>query len=239
MRISEMMTAIANWLEAVDNEALLLAEHDEVCLNKTAEFCVRAAQILRQGAEELEQLEPAVEPQLTSETLDQVGNLATALDASGDEELQKAASAIDELLMTIAAPPAWYDHYKKTYDQKLGDITRRYQATREQLAEVNQVSEAQKAIEKSPMTKQYRIQQHALQTRSCPDHPGEMLGRVADGEWRCMLDGKVYNFALGYTDEKGNKVPGGSVALQGPSDLMEHSRPVFDTRQERLYGYNK
>jgi len=239
MRISDFLAVVANWLESSDNEALMLAEYDETCLAKTAEICVQAAQILRQGAEEIEQLEPKPETQLTSENLDHLNQITTALDASGDTDLQKAASVIDELLLTIAAPPDWAKKYQHTNDQKMDSIINKYQKTREQLAEVNQVVEAEKAIEKSPLMKTYRIQEHALSTRYCPEHVGVPIKRVADDEWQCSLDGKIYNYALGYTDEKNNKVPGGSVALQGPSDLMEHARPIFDTRQHRLYGYEK
>jgi hypothetical protein len=240
MRIAEFLAAVAGWLESPENEALMLAEYDEACLTKAAEVCVQAATILRQGAQELDQLEPQTESVLTTENLDQLNTMTTALDMSGDADLKKAASMIDELLLTIAAPPDWAKKFRQKQDGKLDSIKNNYEATREQLHEVNHLAEAEKAIEKSPLSKTFRIMEAPLQTRYCPDHAGSpMIRKDSEGTWQCSLDGKSYNFALGYTTEKGEKVPGGSVALQGPADEMDHAHAIFNTREERLHGYNK
>jgi hypothetical protein len=239
MRIAEFLAAVASWLESPDNEALMLAEYDEACLTKAAQVCVQAATILRQGAEELEHLEPQAESILTTENLDQLNTMTTALDMSGDVDLKKAASVIDELLLTVAAPPDWAKKFKQKQDGKIDSIKNNYQSTREQLHEVNHVAEAEKAIEKSPFSKAYRIMEAPLQTRSCPDHAGAQMQRVDDSIWKCSLDGKVYNYALGYTTERGERVPGGSVALQGPASELDQTHAIFNTREERLHGYNK
>jgi len=54
MRISEMLTAIASWLENPDNEALLLSEYDPACMEVVAETCLQAAQVLKLGAEQVD-----------------------------------------------------------------------------------------------------------------------------------------------------------------------------------------
>ena len=105
MRIAEMLKAVASWLESPHNEALLLAEYDENCSSIVAENCVLAAALLRNAAEEVDLIEPPEESNITPESLEQLANIATAFDASGDPELKKQASVIDELLLTIASPP--------------------------------------------------------------------------------------------------------------------------------------
>ena len=64
------------------------------------------------------------------------------------------------------------------------------------------------------------------------------MARIGDNVWQCDLDKKVYDYANGYTDEKGNKVPGGDVANQTKLDNTS-SYQMFDTRPERLSGYLK
>src|SRR5271165_6995922 len=107
MRISEMLTAIASWLENPNNEALVRAEHDEKCLEVVAETCLQAARVLKLGAEAVEVMEPVAESSITPQAVSTLAEIAAAFDESGDPELVKSASAIDELLLTIAAPPRW------------------------------------------------------------------------------------------------------------------------------------
>lgn len=51
-------------------------------------------------------------------------------------------------------------------------------------------------------------------TRQCPDHPGQQMSRIADNVRQCPLDGKVYDFTLGFTTNDGVKHPGGAVQNQ-------------------------
>ena len=53
-----------------------------------------------------------------------------------------------------------------------------------------------------------------------------MLVRISDGLCYCPLNGKQYDFAAGYTTEKGNKVPGTSVKNQN-DDLDDFSMPTM------------
>jgi hypothetical protein len=241
MRVSEFLIAIATWLESSDNEALMLAEYNEPTLQAVAKSCVAAATILRQGAVEAEQIEPAAPPVLTPEALDHLNMVISALDKSPNLDLQKSASVIDELLLTIAAPPKWAEKFSQMQDTRLEVLKEQYQRTKRDLDDVNRVKESIEAIDKSPMFKEYRIQEAPLSTRSCPDHAGALLARVGaamDGSsvWQCQLDKRTYNFNTGFTNEKGDKIPGGEVQEQTPK---YHTQPhaIFDTREDRLTGY--
>lgn len=233
MRISELLISIASWLESPENEAFLLAEYDENCLNATADVCLQAANILKQGALEIDKIEPAEASKLTPEALDQLNEFVVALDNSNDEELKRTASLIDELLVTIATPPNWYSTYKKAESDRLDELKKRYEDIKKQLDEGIGVKESEKAIDKSPFFKEFRILEHELSTRYCPDHPGQQINRADSGSaYQCSLDNKIYDFGAGYTTEKGEKVPGGSVAAE--FDTHENPHNIFDDRQSRL-----
>lgn len=222
MRISEMLNAIASWLEDPNNEAMLLAEYHDESLAVVAESCVEAANILKNAALEIESIEPEENNSLTPEGIESVAALASELDKTGDEELIKQANVLDALLLTIAAP-------KKT----LEDATKKYTEPREEIAKKEKLADAVKDIDKSNMTKTYRIMESPLSSRYCPDHPGTPIARVGDNVWQCDLDKKTYNFEQGFTLENGSKVPGGSVANQG--DIYEEPPAVmFSTREERI-----
>ena len=234
MRISELLMSIASWLESSENEALLLAEHDENCLNATADVCLKAADILKQGALEIDKIEPIEDSKLTPEALDQLSEFVVALDNSNDKELQRTASLIDELLVTIATPPNWYSNYKKAESDRLDELKKRYTDIKKQLDEQIGVKESAKAIDKSPFFKEFRIMEHALSTRYCPDHPAVPIARTSSSgsSWQCDLDKKLYDFEAGYTTIKGEKVPGGSVTQQ--FETHESPQNIFDDRESRL-----
>ena len=232
MRVSEMLTAIAAWLESPENEALMLAEHDDECLTVAAQACVEAAFILRAGAEEVETIEPVIESVITAEALDELAELATSFDESDDERLKRTASVLDEILLTIAAPQSSLSELKKAQDRKIDTLRNNYEYPKEELDEKHRVAETVKAIEASPYTKDYRIMEAPLSSRTCPDHPGAQMGRVGDGVWQCEMDKKTYNFQAGYTDHKGNKVPGSDIANQFEKSKDNHT--AFETRDQRL-----
>ena len=52
-----MLNAMASWLEDSNNEALLLAEHDDECLKLVAEACISAASILKKAGDETDKME--------------------------------------------------------------------------------------------------------------------------------------------------------------------------------------
>ena len=238
MRVSELLIAMANWLESPENEALLLAEYDEQCLDVVADTCASAASILRLGAAQANLIEPAEEINLTPEKLDHLNQIITAFDSSGDADLQKTASVMDELLRTISSPPDWVRNHKQAQADRLDVLKRDYERVNKELDKFNGVKESAKAIEKSPFFEEVRIMDHALNTRTCPDHPGAQMARVGEAMWQCSLDKKVFNYTSGYTTERGEKVPGQYVSNM-PHEFDNHPRSMFDTREDRLMGSAK
>jgi hypothetical protein len=233
MRISEMLNAIASWLESSNNEALLLSEYNEDCMKVVAESCVLAAALLKQAADEVEEIEPAAESKITPESVEQIASLAAIFDASGDSELKKQASVLDELLLTIAATPSLLSEKKAAGEYRLEELAKKYKNTNKELAETHKLADVEKKINDSQMTKSYRILEHPLSTRYCPDHAGAQITRVGEHMWQCGLDKKVYNYESGFTLENGGKVPGGDVANQ-TQGVGVASHAIFDTREGRL-----
>jgi len=238
MRISELLNAMANWLESPENEALLLAEDNDEALKIVAESCVEAATILRKTAQQVDVLEPMEPSQITPETVDGLAELAAALDESGDIEFKKQASVIDELLLSIAAPPNATVERKDLLENRLIDLKKKYEGNREMLHEINRTKESEDAIKKSKMTEYAEIHMMPLSTRTCLDHPGAQMTRVGENMWRCNLDGKIYNTETGFTLNNGIKVPGGNVQNQTQNSLNNFYYASFDTRDGRL-GYVK
>ena len=237
MRISEMLTAIATWLESPDNEALLLAENDEECLQIVANACVEAAALLKITAEAVEDIEPPAESNITPEALDDLAQLATAFDESGNPALQKQASVIDELLLTIASPPDAVLQRKDLVDKRLDELKKKYEQPSKELDETNKIAESIKAIDKSNMTKDVNILEAPLSSRYCPDHPGSQISRVGEHIWQCELDKKIYNYESGFTLNNGTKVPGGDVANQTQTPNIPYYS-IFDSRESRLNNSN-
>lgn len=237
MRIAELLTSIANWLESPENEALLLAETDENCMKVVSESCVLAAALLKSAAEEVDTLEPPEPSKLTPDSIEGLADLAAALDSSGDPALRKQASVLDELLLSISAPPGAYKAAKAAEDYRLEELKKKYEDPREELAKVNMIADAEKAIEKSKMTKEYKIMEAPLSSRYCPDHPGVQIARIGEHIWQCEMDKKSYNFETGFELINGNKVPGGDVSEQ-TQGVSVPTHAIFDDRAGRL-GYNK
>lgn len=233
MRIAEMLQAIASWLESPNNEAILLAEYDDECLKIVASHCVEAAATLQKAAQIVDSIEPQEESKITPESLEKLADLATAFDASGDEELQKQASVIDELLLSVASPPGAMSERKVSDDKKIEDLKKKYENPRKDLEDSNKIAESKNAIDKSNMTKQFRIMEAPLSSRSCPDHAGAQIARVGENMWQCEMDKKIYNFAIGFELANGNKVPGGNVSLQTQEVDIPNSN-IFDSRESRL-----
>lgn len=237
MRISEMLQAIASWLESPDNEAILLSEYHPDSMKIVAENCVLAAALLKNAAEQVSEVEPLEESHITPESIDGIGALASAFDASGDPELAKYASVLDELLLSIAAPPNAYAERKDLQDQRLVELKKKYEDPSKELAKSNKIADSEKAIDKSNMTKTYEILEAPLSTRYCPDHPGVQIARIGEHMWQCEMDKKSYNFETGFELNNGSKVPGGDVSQQTPQTVIPY-HAIFDTREGRL-GYNK
>lgn len=233
MRIAELLTAIANWLESPNNEAMLLSETDDNCMKIVSESCVLAAALLKSAASEVDVLESPEPSKLTPESIEGIADLAAALDSSGDPALQKQASVLDELLLSISAPPGAYKAAKAAEDYRLEELKKKYENPREELAKVNMITDAEKAIDKSKMAKEYKILEAPLSSRYCPDHPGVQIARVGEHVWQCEMDKKTYNYELGFELINGSKVPGGDVSEQ-TQGLSVPTHAIFDDRSSRL-----
>lgn len=236
MRTADMLHAIASWLESPNNEALLLAETDDKCMKIVSESCVLAAALLKTAADEVDFIEPPEESKITPDAIENLASLAATFDASGDPELKKQASVLDELLLSIAAPPNAVSAKKAAEDLRMEALRAKYQNPRKDLYDTNKLAEVEKGIQNSGMTKQYRILEAPLSSRSCPDHPGAQIARVGEHTWQCSLDKKIYNYDVGFTLSNGSKVPGGDVANQ-TQHTSEPTHAIFDSREGRL-GYN-
>jgi hypothetical protein len=79
-----------------------------------------------------------------------------------------------------------------------------------------------------------------LSTRYCPDHNGVQAIRISERVYQCPIDGKVYNYETGYTNYKGQQVPGGSIAAQTPTTTDFGGIPmrIYDSRQTILNRIN-
>ena len=235
MKLSEALLTVANWLESPENQVLLEAKTDSD-LEIASEVVTAAADMIRSGAEVIKCNEED-EISLTPESLEEMAAIAQAFDESGDEMLQKQASVIDEILMTLGSDKSYINNFKIAEEKKIDELKRQYKQPKETLDDLNKTSDAIKDIEKSQVYKQYRPLEAPLKTRYCPDHNGANLARTAENEWQCQLDGKTYNFELGFTDLKGNKHGGTSVQGQSTdlySDNIGHV--IFDTRANKMGG---
>jgi len=79
-----------------------------------------------------------------------------------------------------------------------------------------------------------------LSTRYCPDHNGTQATRVSERIYQCPIDGKVYNYEIGYKNYQGQRVPGGSISAQTPTTSNYGGIPmrVYDSRQSILNRIN-
>lgn len=177
---------------------------------------------------------------ITADKLTEMAVLADAFDESGDPLLIRQASVIDEILLTIGASKETVAAAKRASDIELEKLRAQqppgkdpYKIVKEEHDKDNGVEEARKLI--ADAVKEYRPLEAGLSTRTCVDHPGALMSRIGDNIYQCSLDKGIYNYQAGFTDMKGNKIPGGDVSNQTQS---LHDRPneqtSFDTRESRL-----
>lgn len=235
-KLSDKILVIAKWLEAQDNELLIEASDEH--LDSLALSLVQASDILKEVAEEIKATEPVTQSLITLESLDEMAALATSFDESGDELLEKQAAVLDEILLTLSTPKDYTFNFKKAEDDKINTLKKKYKSPKEELDENIGVKEALDALKKSPTFKTYRPLEASLSSRTCFDHPGAQLARIAEGTWQCSLDHKVYNYDTGFTTLHGDKIGGGSVSEQTPK-YHEDGHQMFDNRDGRLGIYRE
>lgn len=233
----EKLLILANELENPDNEILVQTEDNQV--EKVAEALVKAADVLREAAEELMPVEVNKESLITPESLEELAILAEAFDDSDDEQLQKSAAVIDELLLTICSDRSLIRKAKETEDNRIETLKKIYHDTLEKQHELNGTSkEAVQAIQKSDSYQEYRSLESPLECRTCIDHPGSSLKRVGQDLWQCVVDNKVYNWREGFETLQGNKVKPSAVENQSHFDQQSFSTfNQSDTRAGR-HGQN-
>lgn len=245
MKISELLIAMAQDLESENNEALQLAEYHDLSLAKTAEGLLRASAQLRKTAAELETIEPEENMRDLKEIFTDVAKLAQELDSSNDEELQKRASVLDEILLTFGRPKSALNNFKQAQETEIEKLREKYneqsfdkvwKEPKEALDKQNNRAQTEKAVR--DQIKTYEPLEAPLQTRYCPDHAGVGMMRIADYTYQCALDKKVYNWQSGFTTMKGNKIPGTDVTQQ-TVDFAFQSNPhaMFDTREQMSHRF--
>jgi len=177
------------------------------------------------------------EPKVSSDSLEELAALASAFDLSGDPELQAEASVIDQVLLAIASPTNAVNKISLVYDKELEelrkerrvkDLNDKYSGPKEKLHEMHGFKQIADAVDK---VRRYRPLEAPLSTRYSPDRPGVSLVRITDRVYQDPTTGKIYDYASGYTTDKGNEIPGGGVDQQIP-DINDHqSRSLFTTRE--------
>jgi len=176
--------------------------------------------------------------------LELLTSFANELDSTGDPELIKEASVLDELLLTLSAPKDAKKVFKAAEQKEIERLREKYkEEARDQKYKINKETadkdnkreEMSKAI--TDQVKTYFPNEAPLSTRTCPDHPGAQMLRLGDAVYQCELDKKIYNYQAGYTTMKNNKIPGGDISEQTRSlgdRPIEHT--MFNTRESKLNG---
>lgn len=240
----ESLLSQAESLEDINNTAIVLAEqsNNEIVLGLVSDSLVKAGSLLRHASSVLKAVESNKESMLTSDELEEVVAMANELDNSADPTMRKRASVLDQILLTIGAQKGEKEAFKLAEEKEVSRLREKYREQsiedcykkpKEILDNHMKVADMEKAIKDN--VKEFRPLETSLSTRTCPDHPGAQMIRVADYIFQCSLDKKMYNYQAGYISMKGNKVPGGDVSLQSQS-LTD--RPIehlsFDTRESKL-----
>lgn len=251
MSLSKMFEDLALKIGSEDNEIVKaigaepegkIAKTASKALTELIQFLFSAADILKgmQKEEPVETTGHDVGSHVDTSGLEMIASLATIFDS--EPGLEKMASVLDEILLTIGAPKGALNKIKNAEDNEVDKLRAKYReeasvkaysGAKEQEAKNNNTDEALKAIEKG--VKAYRPNEHALSTRYSPDMPGVPLMRIGDGIFQDLITKKIYNFESGYTDNEGNKIPGGSVSNQTQQlgdRLPEHSN--FSSREQIL-----
>lgn len=246
------MSNVAHMHEMIDGLAAL-AEDDDPFLASVARGGLEIVEEslrttgktiskFRSDSGSVDDLDVVVASLVTPESLAEMAAIASEFDKSGDPLLMKQAAVLDEILLTIGAHKGAVAAMRRAQDEEIARIKAEaaeskegkdpYTLAKKVHDKSNNVAEAQAAIQK---IKDYRPMEAPLNTRTCPDHPGAQMARVAESTWQCSLDKGIYNYENGYTTMKGNKIPGGDVSNQTQA---LYDRPneftSFETRESKL-----
>jgi hypothetical protein len=171
--------------------------------------------------------------------VEDIYDIAQALDESGDPELQRTASVLDEIILTIGADKKIKGNFKKAQDEEIDKLKKKFnsQINDELYSKADEekelyINEAIKNIDEK--VKKYKPLEASLSTRYSPDMPGVPLVRISDGVWQCPETKKIYDYRAGFTTSKGNVIPGGDVGLQTHLDNLSEGHAMFSTREDIL-----
>lgn len=207
-----------------DNLVLASMTEDQEVLELISTASVQCAAIMKNAADKLQsKLTEAL--YTDSEYLEHLSAVATEFDASGDEYLQKQAEILDHTLMVLAS-----EDFQKYRSEAIHDAYTKCKVDKDKELNVDQLK---KSYQEN--VKPAKISSAPLSVRTCPDHPGAQMMRVADGIFQCDMDKKVYNYHDGFKTLKGDVVPGGDVSLQ--TDMYKQLPDMhysFDTRENKL-----
>lgn len=244
MAISIDLRVLARKLEKSSDELLAnaAAKGPEV-LEKVSTAIVAASTLLEQVADDMDE---NASFSITPDQLNEIAALASAFDESKDPLLKKQASVLDELLLSIASPKNALAMSRKATEDEINRLreerrkARReeaYEAPRKTHAEMNNAKEIAKAVEQQ--VKRYVPLEAPLQTRYPPDRPGGQMTRITDHVYQDIDTGIIYDYKAGYTTQKGNKVPGGSVENQTRQlgDYRNQGSSLFETRESLMGRY--
>lgn len=171
---------------------------------------------------------------LTDEDFNNVDDLIEALATSGNEKMEKTASALEEILLTVGAKAV--SNMKKAEDEELDRLKKKYKVSNDIYA----VSELDKKIkedyikEYDKKVKTYKPLEASLSTRYSPNMPGVSLIRIDDDTYQCPITGEKFDYKSGFTTANGNKVPGTSVENQHQYDEISSGSMFLSTREQRL-----
>lgn len=229
MKYSKILDLLTNLEKsaALNEEKLALAEetNDSEILALVAETEVLVSELYKTAAAKVQE-KLALAPVLDAESLAEMAALATEFDASGDEMLMRQAAVIDRIIVLAAGTSADHEAWRHEDIERVRTV-----APEEKAKEIKQ-DEMEKAIKNS---KEYRPLESPLSIRTCPDHPGSQMGRIADGVYQCGMDKQVYNYRTGFKTMKGNVIPGGDVANQTQALYnLPNEHMSFDNRETKL-----
>jgi ribosomal protein L37AE/L43A len=146
-----------------------------------------------------------------------------------EEAKQTLIEALDDYMKNDRFVGALDDKCAAKKDERVDEYD--YRGHREQ-----QVRKpiSRKEVKEHSVKPYQETKSHTLSIRHCPNHIGVPLQRVSEGVWQCSLDGEIFCWDTGWTQD-GKAVPGGSVAEQTPasSEISSSSR-IFDSREKAL-----
>jgi hypothetical protein len=237
MKLSEKLLILAAWLQETDNELLVDAESNEEHMAVVADALICCADICKTAANVVEKTEEDA-PVFTAAKLDEMAAVAKAFDESGDELLEKQASVLDDILLTIAAPKNFRFNFKQAEDNRIDELKKKYQEIKPIIDDINKISDATKTIKDSAIYAnpvESKVSKESLSTRYCMEHHGFSMIRVGENEYQCPVDHKVFNFQTGFTLNNGKMVAPAGVEYQSRY-MLDHSpgHAIFDTRAQRL-----